>query len=192
MKKVFKIISLFSLVVSFNAQNIFANSDDQNVKATFDIIKETDLVKEKNGSINESQDFKLKMTIPDGWKIYSYEKQAIGKEMFVTTENKNVSVVIKSLDVKLKAHDAMDKKKPTLEITYPKSEEDHPVPNDKNKINHIYKGEIIIGIKTLHYDQKDKELLVDYTMCSKDLCVNHKDKVHFGHVEPKPTLKDKY
>ena len=206
MKKAFKIILLFVLVNCFNGQKINAmnmwgdknkvkdskieksnkernqdiNQDvNQDVKAKFEIINETNKTTESKGVLNDISTFDLKITIPNDWKLYSNEAQEIGKPL---------SILVESLDIELKQHDAMNKKQPKLEITYPKSEEDYPFPNDKTKVNHVYKGEITIGIKTEYYNQRDKELLIDYTMCSKEKCINHKENVRFGLIDSKEII----
>ena len=172
MKKIFKIISLLGLLNILSIKNICANNEDQGAKAKFEILNETNKTVEKETVLNEISTFDLKITIPKDWKIYSNEKQAIGK----------------SLSISIQSLDSMDKKYPKLEVQYPKSKKNYPIPNDKSKINYIYSGDKLVKVKTFYYGQENKELLIDYTMCSKNLCINHKDKVHFGNVKSKPIL----
>jgi hypothetical protein len=134
-------------------------------KVRFIVENEINKSIERSGVINDTSSFDLKMIIPDGWKIYSHEKQSIGKSLFLKTI---------PLDVELKKHDAMDKQKPKLEVVFPESTIEYPDPHDKSKVNHIYKGTIILKIKTSYYNQKTKKLLIDYTMCGEEgKCINY-------------------
>jgi DsbC/DsbD-like thiol-disulfide interchange protein len=155
MKKLLKVIAFCGLLFSknLNALNKNNTASEQDIKFIINkYIKTNDhLVK-----------FDLNIEIPKGYKIYSNEKQDIGKPLSITIEEPN----------------EIDTPEANIKIDFPKSQLD----SVDGKTNHIYKENINIPILITNLQQINKNLLIDYTMCGEDKCLNKKHTIDFSQT----------